>query len=75
MLAPPVLSSKAKEQLTPRINGEVLEQTGITSRDYTNGDGLRVVRALLEAGATVVESVTEAVEAAKKSAILAETQE
>jgi len=75
LLAPPVLSSKAKEQLTPRTNGEVLEQTGITSRDYTNGDGLRVVRALLEAGATVVESVTEAVEAAKKSAILAETQE
>jgi iron complex transport system ATP-binding protein len=45
---------------------EMLQRTGIASRDYTNGEGLKVMEALLQAGATVATSVGEAVEVAKQ---------
>jgi iron complex transport system ATP-binding protein len=51
---------------TPFAGNEVLQQTGIAHRDYTNGEGTRLVRDLLQAGALVVESVAEAVDVAKK---------
>jgi iron complex transport system ATP-binding protein len=47
-------------------NDELLLKTGIVNRDYTKGEGTKLVRDLLQTGATVVESVAEAVEAAKK---------
>jgi iron complex transport system ATP-binding protein len=80
LLAPAVLDpgSKVDEQFTANTsytNDELLQQTGIAKRDYTNGEGLRLVRDLLQTGAVVVRSVTEAVEAAKRSAILANMQE
>jgi len=45
---------------------ELLLKSGIANRDYTNGEGTKLVRDLLQAGATVVQSVAEAVEAAKR---------
>ncbi len=67
LLAPAVAgtSNQAKEQFTANTDDQLLEQTGITKRDYTNGEGLKVMRDLLRAGATVVGSLAEAVEAAK----------
>jgi iron complex transport system ATP-binding protein len=47
-------------------NDELLLKTGIVNRDYTKGEGTKLVRDLLQTGATVVESVAEAVETAKK---------
>jgi iron complex transport system ATP-binding protein len=47
-------------------NDELLLKTGIVNRDYTRGEGTELVCGLLQAGAVVVESVAEAVEAAKK---------
>jgi iron complex transport system ATP-binding protein len=51
---------------TPFAGDDVLQQTGIAHRDYTNGEGTRLVHDLLQAGAMVVESVSEAVDVAKK---------
>jgi iron complex transport system ATP-binding protein len=67
LLAPAVagISNEIKEQFTTNTDDELLEQTGITKQDYTNGEGLKVIRDLLQAGATIVGSVAEAVEAAK----------
>jgi iron complex transport system ATP-binding protein len=45
---------------------EMLLKSGIANRDYTDGEGTKLVRDLLQAGATVVQSVAEAVEAAKR---------
>ncbi|HKV02932.1 MAG TPA: ABC transporter ATP-binding protein [Ktedonobacteraceae bacterium] len=61
ILAPTVLDSKPETQVI--TVDEALQQTGIAKRDYTNGEGVRLVREMLQAGATVVESVAEAVEA------------
>jgi iron complex transport system ATP-binding protein len=54
---------------TKYTNDEALQQTGIAKRDYTSGEGLRLVRDLLQAGTIVVGSVTEAVEAARSCAV------
>jgi iron complex transport system ATP-binding protein len=47
----------------------LLQRTGITSRDYTNGEGVKLVEELLQAGATVAESVGEAIEIARGYAV------
>jgi iron complex transport system ATP-binding protein len=67
LLAPALAgpSYEAKEHFTGNAENALLEKTGIIQRDYTNGEGLKVIRDLLQAGATVVGSVAEAVEAAK----------
>jgi len=46
-------------------NDELLLKTGIANRDYTNGEGTKLVRDLLQEGATIVQSLAEAVETAK----------
>jgi iron complex transport system ATP-binding protein len=43
----------------------LLQRTGIASRDYTNGEGVKLVEELLQAGATIAESVGEAIEIAR----------
>jgi iron complex transport system ATP-binding protein len=48
-------------------SNEMLLQTGIANRDYTNGEGTKLVYDLLQAGAIVVRSVAETVEAAKRT--------
>ena len=58
-----------EEQSIPNAaftNDELLLKTGIANRDYTNGEGTKLIRDLLQSGATVVQSVAEAVEAAKR---------
>jgi iron complex transport system ATP-binding protein len=45
---------------------ELLLKTGIANRDYTNGEGTKLIRDLLQTGATVVQSVAEVVETAKR---------
>ncbi len=43
----------------------LLQRTGMAARDYTGGEGLKLVGKLLQAGATIVGSVGEAAERAK----------
>jgi iron complex transport system ATP-binding protein len=62
-------SSNSEEQLVADNNctsNELLLKSGIVNRDYTNGEGTKLVLDLLQAGASVVQSVAEAVEAAKR---------
>jgi iron complex transport system ATP-binding protein len=71
MLAPAVAATgtKSEERSTTDItyaSDDMLQQIGIANRDYTNGEGLRSVRDLLQAGVMVVGSVAEVVEAAKR---------
>ncbi|HEX9133294.1 MAG TPA: ABC transporter ATP-binding protein [Ktedonobacteraceae bacterium] len=71
MLAPAVATTSTNGEGrsttgTPFVGDDVLQQTGIANRDYTNGEGMRLLRDLLQAGAMVVGSVAEAVEVAKK---------
>jgi len=58
-------SNEAKEDSATNSDDELLEKTGIIQRDYTGGEGMNVIRDLLQAGAIVVGTVAEAVEAAK----------
>ena len=50
------------------LNAEdrLLECTGIVGRDYTDGEGVKLMREMLAAGATVVDSLGEAIETAKQ---------
>jgi iron complex transport system ATP-binding protein len=48
---------------------EMLQRTGIASRDYTSGEGVKLVGELLQTGATVAESVSEAIEIARAFAV------
>jgi iron complex transport system ATP-binding protein len=51
-------------------NNALLHRTGITTRDYTNGEAQKLMQELLNTRATVVESVGEALEAVKRCVIL-----
>jgi iron complex transport system ATP-binding protein len=71
VLAPPIAASStsAEDQSatdSTQATADRLQQTGIANRDYTNGEGTRLVRDLLGAGAIVVGSVAETVELAKR---------
>lgn len=70
MLAPVIPASGSEPGEQTISNEEVLQQTGIAGRDYTNGEGMRLVRELLQAGARVVGSVGEAIEEAKRCVTL-----
>ena len=62
-------STNGEEQSIPDntyTSDELLLKTGIANRDYTNGEGTKLVYDILQAGATVVQSVAEAIEAAKR---------
>jgi len=45
---------------------EMLLKAGVANRDYTNGEGTKLIRNLLQAGSAIVQSVAEAVEVAKR---------
>jgi iron complex transport system ATP-binding protein len=70
ILAPPEATSipNDEEQSTSSTfaSNDVLQQTGITNRDYTGGEGMRLVLDLLQEGAMVVGSVAEAVDVVKR---------
>lgn len=48
------------------IDDGLLQSTGIAARDYTDGEGLKCIVQLLQAGAVVAHSVNEAIEGIKK---------
>jgi len=70
ILAPSSAGARLPEAVD-RENEEpdLLQRTGITSRDYINGEGVKLVGELLQAGATVAESVGEAIEIARGYAV------
>ena len=41
----------------------------MNERDYTNGEGVKLVGELLHAGATIAESASEAIEIARRYAV------
>jgi len=51
----------------------LLQHIGIAARDYTGGEGVKAIRALLQYGARVVNSVKEVVEVARAGASPAPT--
>ncbi len=69
ILAPAQREATSDSMETPQEM--LLQQTGILTRDYTEGQGVQCMRELLQAGATVVGSVGEAVEIISKIIILA----
>ncbi|HXX77082.1 MAG TPA: ABC transporter ATP-binding protein [Ktedonobacteraceae bacterium] len=69
LLAPATLQSDSEEQLLsemPDSANDALSDTGIVNRDYTNGIGTQLIRDLLQAGAIIVQTVAESVEAARR---------
>jgi iron complex transport system ATP-binding protein len=46
----------------------ILQRTGVAARDYTGGEGLRLIEQLLQAGAAIVGTVGEVVEIARRYA-------
>jgi iron complex transport system ATP-binding protein len=69
LLATNVLESSEPER-TKATASETLHLIGIATRDYTNGEAQKLMQELLNTGATVVESVGEALEAIKRCVIL-----
>ncbi|GAC1359568.1 MAG: ABC transporter ATP-binding protein [Ktedonobacteraceae bacterium] len=47
----------------------LVQRTGMAARDYTGGEGVKLVGELLQTGAIVVDSVGEAIEYVKRSSI------
>ena len=43
-----------------------LERSGMAARDYSGGEGLKLMRELLRAGALIAGSVAEAIESTRK---------
>jgi iron complex transport system ATP-binding protein len=64
----PQSANTTDESMMPE--NDLLRRTGIATRDYTSGEGLKLMSELLKAGATVVGSVGEAIEAVKKRVAL-----
>ncbi len=67
ILAPPNVEGVSGKSIS--IANELLQRTGITDRDYTSGRGLRLMEQLLQMGATVVESVIEAIETVRQAGL------
>jgi iron complex transport system ATP-binding protein len=44
----------------------LLQRSGMAARDYTGGEGLKLIRELLQAGALIVGSVAEAIETTRR---------
>ena len=71
LLLAPVLAAtntNSEDQTIPEnthASDVKLLQTGIAKRDYTNGEATKLVSDLLQAKATIVRSVAEAIEVAK----------
>jgi len=67
ILAPPNVEGVAGKSIS--ITNELLQRTGIAERDYTSGQGLHLMEQLLQMGATVVESVIEAIETVRQAGL------
>ncbi len=65
LLAPVALTDGNASAGTLTDEDTLLRQTGIEVRDYTGGEGVKAIRALLQCGARVVNNVKEVVEVAR----------
>jgi hypothetical protein len=68
LFAPPLPDSQILPEESLSDEDKLLHQTGIALRDYTNGEGLKLVREMLQSGAMVVDSLGKTVEIAKQYA-------
>jgi hypothetical protein len=68
LFAPPLPDSQILSEESLPDEDKLLHQTGIALRDYTNGEGLKLVREMLQSGAMVVDSLGKTVEIAKQYA-------
>jgi iron complex transport system ATP-binding protein len=66
LFAPGVPGSQMVSEESLTDEDKLLQRTGIAIRDYTNGEGLKLVREMLRAGAMVVGSLGETIETAKQ---------
>lgn len=71
LLVPALIDNLPESEETLVTEDDTLQRTGIAVRDYTGGEGVKLIGELLQAGAMVVGSVGEAIEIMKKYAILA----
>jgi cobalamin transport system ATP-binding protein len=72
------LSGETSQTISPdtaRSEEDLLQQSGILSRDYTQGAGTALMHQLLQSGARLAQSVGEAVDIAKTCAIVAKGPE
>ncbi|HEX6477277.1 MAG TPA: ABC transporter ATP-binding protein [Ktedonobacteraceae bacterium] len=75
MFAPAMPDSQIKSEDSLSDEDKLLHQTGIVLRDYTNGEGLNLVREMLQSGVMVVDSLGKTVEIAKQYASAPQSSE
>ena len=75
MFAPAMPDSQIKSEESLSDEDKLLHQTGIVLRDYTNGEGLNLVREMLQSGVMVVDSLGKTVEIAKQYASAPQSSE
>ena len=66
LLTPPMFDSTPEPE---SIDKDISLRKKMAERDYTGGEGLKLLEDLLQAGAIVARSVTEAVEIIKKQSL------
>jgi iron complex transport system ATP-binding protein len=69
LLAPTLFDSMPTFNEPISIDDNILLRKKMAERDYTGGEGLKLLEDLLQAGAIVARSVTEAVEIIKKQSL------
>ena len=69
LLAPTMFDSTSTLNEPISIDDNILLRKKMAERDYTGGEGLKLLEDLLQAGAIVARSVTEAVEIIKKQSL------
>ncbi|MEO6891020.1 MAG: ABC transporter ATP-binding protein, partial [Ktedonobacteraceae bacterium] len=60
-----VMLADAIPDIPPAVGDDLLRHTGVGTRDYTDGEGVKLVHEMLQAGAKVVHTVGEVVEVAR----------
>ena len=69
LLAPTMFDSTSTLNESISIDDNISLRKKMAERDYTGGEGLKLLEDLLQAGAIVARSVTEAVEIIKKQSL------
>ena len=70
LLTPPISDSTLALNEPESIEGGMLLRTKMAERDYTGGEGLKLLEDLLQAGAVVVGSVKEVIEIIRRQPLL-----
>ncbi len=70
LLTPPISDSTPALNEPEPIEDGMLMRTKMAERDYTGGEGLKLLEDLLQAGAVVVKSVKEAIEIIRRQPLL-----